>query len=550
MAEGDSTKTGTGRETQPPDERVPRYTLLFDAHGSWAGVPSPVALDVSSRELRLDGGDFGPRLAEIRGSEVKLSGWDESGGVDSPMTSAVHGEPSDGLRHARREVAFGDFAFAFECVVNRTRGDVIGEYIRRSKVADGQLSPLLEHDAFVTYSMISGPGDPVACLMAGLDVALAFEGRGLLGMTLDNSWRALTPKHIHSFKRVPDLPAFDLVSAFELTVNHVPLLEGDRCYWLTMGNPLWGLPEFIVPTHRALGTEGLGLSRLRALFCDAIEGRRVVSAGQTVEVAGARFAANPISALPPATARFLARSEGALVYVAEDVAPFLFDVSSESAGAGVGAPLGADPSPAGDEQIPDDLDRDLSPLLTSESPLARSEEASILTDAGAAFASRPLPEPEPASPPDIERPAPPLPAAPDLPAGRLDVPDMASALVGAFLLVARADGEYGPRQLEAFRRALAEHLAGTKEFKMVQVQLLEELDDLLSKTVDPLANIQVFRIAAQRQMSAGSAMRARKAVYFVGHDVASASSRGFLRGGLSKSQELALSELAEALGFE
>ncbi len=502
-----------------PEPRLPRFTLLFRLGQG----PSMGSIATRRAVFSLDADAFGSELARIRDSEVKLDGWE-----DAPDLGLISSRPEsqalfDELGFERRTACFDDYVVQFD-PVSASPSTAIARFIRFSKIADEELSELEAHDVFMTGTVVSGPPDPVRSLMACLDVARALEDQGLVGMTLDNSLRALAPRHIESFRRVPDDPRFDLLSSCELTVNHVPLIDDEVVYWLTCGQPLWGLPEFVVPLPRAV-TPREAAVQLRALFMDAIEQGRVVEEGQTLELDGRRYLAATFDALPANVAHHADGGSPTVVYVLPEVEPLLTDAAISLAQAERAETAGEPPPPPPASKR--DAYSNVEPL---EAPSAPPEGAPQALDQMSPEAQKAIVE-----------------TAEVFGA-------MSRAVVIAALRVASADGEFDPKEQQAFARALGEHLKGERLFEMVAVQIATDLVQVMDMAhqhpLDPIAQVREFAETAGRLLSKREALRARKAVYFVAHDVAAASGKGLFRPGIGKREEQALAQLSHALGFE
>lgn len=133
---------------------------------------------------------------------------------------------------------------------------------------------------------------------------------------------------------------------------------------------------------------------------------------------------------------------------------------------------------------------------------------------------------------------------------------MTFGLVETFLLVAGADGEIDKKELAGFGKSAQRHLSQHSEFAAVMQVLstrFSQISDQLScSNSAPLEHLKRFVEAARDGLGPEMSLRARKLVYFVGHEVAHASGGGLLGMGskISKAEERALGILARALRLE
>jgi len=311
----------------------------------------------------------------------------------------------------------------------------------------------------------AGPADPILRYRACLDLAAAFEGQGLLGMIRNESCMCLTLDQIKSFTEITKDPRCDEVAGFELMVNRIPLQSREVDYWVTRGNALWGLPEFVVPLRSGAAAEG-AVNFMRANFAYSREHGQVVEPPEVIDTPNGRFQAHPMTVLGEYESHL---DDGArsVVYVREDVAPLL----------GLGG---------------------------------RVESATM---------------------------------------------SMAQALVAAFVLVGIADGEIDKKEHQAFIASARKHLGVHEDFAPVERLLTASFIDILKGIIDkgasPIGHIDDFMRVAATELEPKAGLRARKAVYFVAHDIAAAS--GGLMGltsKISRVEEKALDIVARALDLE
>lgn len=133
---------------------------------------------------------------------------------------------------------------------------------------------------------------------------------------------------------------------------------------------------------------------------------------------------------------------------------------------------------------------------------------------------------------------------------------MAHALVASLQLVAGADGKVDERELAGFGRSARHHLNQHAEFGAVMDLLgggFSEIGERIScSNASLVEHVERFVEASDSALGAHVSSKARKLVYFVGHEVAEASSRGFLgrKRRISGAEERALEILAKALRLE
>lgn len=133
---------------------------------------------------------------------------------------------------------------------------------------------------------------------------------------------------------------------------------------------------------------------------------------------------------------------------------------------------------------------------------------------------------------------------------------MAHALVASLQLVAGADGKVEDKELAGFGRSVREHLNQHVEFGAVMELLGGGFSDIGEKiscsNISLVEHVERFVEAADSSLGAHVSSKARKLVYFVGHEVAESSSRGFLgrKRRISGAEERALDILAKALRLD
>jgi tellurite resistance protein len=462
------------RELEPSDSsateqgpRCPEITLLFVG-----GTARDAAVrGVAMVEKKLDPVEFQRALSDLRdGVEVKLSGWDDT--VDSLVMTAAPslrpegplGDLAKELGFGQREVRFGDFVFELPALLQEPVPD-LDRLIQVTNSPNDLLAPLREHGVHMKGRLLTGPEDPILRYRACLDLAAAFEGQGLLGMIRDESCMCLTLDQIKSFAEITKDPRCDELAGFELMVNRIPLQSREVDYWVTRGNALWGLPEFVVPLRSGAAAES-AVNFMRANFLYSREHGQVVEPPEVIDTPAGRFQAHPMSVLGEYESH-LDDGTRSVVYVSEDVAP----------------------------------------LLGLE---GRVESATM---------------------------------------------SMAQALVAAFVLVGIADGEIDKKEHQAFLASARNHLGVHEDFApvlhLLAKSFVEILRGIIDKGISPIEHIDNFVRVAAAELEPAAELRARKAVYFLAHDIAAAS--GGLMGltsKISRVEEKALDVLARALDLE
>jgi hypothetical protein len=248
------------------DPTCPRLTLLFDEIG-------PTDLNVLRRDL----------ARRRRRQTIELTGWDE----DEPPHVTERGI---GLLRVR----FSEFVVELSEV--RAPAPNLDKMIGYTGRPSSALAPLRSHETHVMCWLRNGPPCPMQRLAACLDVAEACMEQGLLGIIQTDAWRCMLVDQLDEFARVLSNPETSELDGYRISTHAVAVPTPHLKHYVTHGNHLWGLPEFVVPVLPETSA-GEAQKMIDGLFSAMREKGGGVEPPDTIAAAGMLFQAHPLEAL-------------------------------------------------------------------------------------------------------------------------------------------------------------------------------------------------------------------------------------------------------------